>query len=149
MHGLLSGLLPEDGTWPPELDIVEMTGQAQNTVNVTVHSNETGQQTSETTAVHVGDTDGFHSYGVLWQEDEVVWYFDDVAVAHADTPSDMHDPMYMLVNLAVGGIAGTPTDGLGDGSEMKIDYIRAYSLDYLGVDAGTDVLSSQTSDWHT
>lgn len=142
-------LLPEDGSWPPELDVVEMTGQDPNTVNVTVHSNETGQQTSETAAVHVGDTDGFHSYGVLWQEDEVVWYFDDVAVAHADTPSDMHDPMYMLVNLAVGGIAGTPTDGLGDGSEMKIDYIRAYSLDDLGVDAGTDVLSSQDSDWHT
>ncbi len=41
----------------------------------------------------------------------------------------MHDPMYMLVNLAVGGIAGTPRDGLADGSEMKVDYIKAYSLD--------------------
>jgi beta-glucanase (GH16 family) len=41
----------------------------------------------------------------------------------------MHDPMYMLVNLAVGGIAGTPSDGLVDGSQMKIDYIKAYQLD--------------------
>jgi beta-glucanase (GH16 family) len=108
-----------------------MRGQDPNTVHVTVHSNETGQQTSVATAVSVSDTEGFHTYGVLWQEDEIVWYIDDVAVARADTPSDMHEPMYMLVNLAVGGMAGAPTDGLPNGSEMKIDYIRAYTLDDL------------------
>ncbi|MCV9962034.1 family 16 glycosylhydrolase [Pararhizobium sp. BT-229] len=124
-------LLPQDGSWPPELDVVEMRGQDPNTVHVTVHSNETGKQTSVTSAVSVSETEGFHTYGVLWQEDEIVWYIDDVAVARADTPSDMHKPMYMLVNLAVGGMAGTPTNGLPDGSEMKIDYIRAYTLDDL------------------
>ncbi|MBP1884608.1 family 16 glycosylhydrolase [Sinorhizobium mexicanum] len=122
-------LLPADGSWPPELDVVEMRGQDPNTMIATVHSNETGSQTSIASAVKVADTSGFHKYGVLWTEDEIVWYFDDVAVAHADTPSDMHEPMYMLVNLAVGGIAGTPADGLVDGAEMKIDYIKAYSLD--------------------
>ncbi|MDK1374682.1 MULTISPECIES: family 16 glycosylhydrolase [unclassified Sinorhizobium] len=122
-------LLPADGSWPPELDVVEMRGQDPNTMIATVHSNETGSRTSIASAVKVADTSGFHKYGVLWTEDEIVWYFDDVAVAHADTPSDMHEPMYMLVNLAVGGIAGTPADGLVDGAEMKIDYIKAYSLD--------------------
>ncbi|WP_426124214.1 family 16 glycosylhydrolase [Pararhizobium sp. PWRC1-1] len=124
-------LLPEDGSWPPELDVVEMRGQDPNTVHVTVHSNETGQQTSVSTAVSVADTGGFHTYGVLWEEDEIVWYLDDVAVARADTPSDMHEPMYMLVNLAVGGMAGAPNGGLPNGSDMKIDYIRAYTLDDL------------------
>lgn len=106
-----------------------MRGQQPNTVNVTVHSNETGEQTSETTAVKVASTEGFHTYGVLWEEDEIVWYFDDVAVARADTPSDMHEPMYMVVNLAVGGAAGQPNTDFGDGAEMRIDYIHAYSLD--------------------
>lgn len=41
----------------------------------------------------------------------------------------MHDPMYMLVNLAIGGMAGPPTDGLMGGAEMKVDYVKAYSLD--------------------
>lgn len=122
-------LLPADGSWPPELDVVEMRGQDPNTVIATVHSNETGSHTSIASAAKVADTSGFHKYGVLWSEEEIVWYFDDAAIARADTPSDMHDPMYMLVNLAVGGIAGTPSDGLVDGSEMKIDYIKAYSLD--------------------
>jgi beta-glucanase (GH16 family) len=122
-------LLPADGSWPPELDVVEMRGQDPNTIIATVHSDETGSQTSIASAVKVSDTSGFHKYGVLWTEEEVVWYFDDAAIARADTPSDMHDPMYMLVNLAVGGIAGAPSDGLVDGSQMKIDYIKAYSLD--------------------
>lgn len=122
-------LLPADGTWPPELDVVEMYGQDPNTVIATVHSNETGSQTSIASAARVIDTSGFHKYGVLWTEEEIVWYFDDTAIARADTPSDMHDPMYMVVNLAVGGMAGPPDDGLVDGAEMKVDYVKAYSLD--------------------
>ncbi|AJD45194.1 endo-1,3-1,4-beta-glycanase protein (plasmid) [Rhizobium gallicum bv. gallicum R602sp] len=138
-------LLPEDGSWPPELDVVEMRGQDPNTVNVTVHSNETGSRTSDWTPVKVPSTDGFHTYGVLWNEDQIVWYFDDVAVAHADTPADMHDPMYMLVNLAVGGTAGAPGAGFADGAQMKIDYIHAYSLDDAPATASAQ---SAATDWH-
>lgn len=122
-------LLPADGTWPPELDVIEMYGQDPNTVIATVHSNETGSQTSIASAARVTDTSGFHKYGVLWTEEEIVWYFDDTAIARAETPSDMHNPMYMLVNLAVGGMAGPPDDGLMDGAEMKVDYVKSYSLD--------------------
>ena len=138
-------LLPEDGSWPPELDVVEMRGQDPNTVNVTVHSGEGGKHTIESTPVKVASTDGFHKYGVLWDEDQIVWYFDDVAVAHADTPADMHKPMYMLVNLAVGGVAGTPGAGFSDGAEMKIDYIHAYSLDHTPEAIGSQ---STGTDWH-
>ena len=40
----------------------------------------------------------------------------------------MNKPMYMLVNLAVGGMAGTPADHLATPAEMQIDYIRAYAF---------------------
>ncbi|MFB9948665.1 family 16 glycosylhydrolase [Rhizobium puerariae] len=138
-------LLPEDGSWPPELDVVEMRGQDPNTIHVSAHSNATGERTTQTSAVKVPGTDGFHTYGMLWMEDEIVWYFDDVAIARADTPADMHDPMYMLVNLAVGGTAGNPVDGLENGSEMKIDYIRAYSIDDIPATAASTTQS--TSEW--
>ncbi len=139
-------LLPADGSWPPELDVVEMRGQDPNTVHVTAHSAASGSHTMDQTAVNVASTEGFHTYGVLWDQDQIVWYFDDVAIAHADTPDDMHDPMYMIVNLAVGGIAGSPTDGLPNGSQMKIDYIHAYSL------ADSPVASTAhaaTDDWQS
>lgn len=139
-------LLPEDGSWPPELDVVEMRGQDPSTVNVTVHSGANGQHTMDTTPVQVASTAGFHTYGVLWDKDNIVWYFDDVAVAEAATPSDMNKPMYMLVNLAVGGSAGDPGDSLKNGAQMNVDYIKAYSLD----DPTTQALahSAQTTDLH-
>ncbi|MDI7860938.1 family 16 glycosylhydrolase [Rhizobiaceae bacterium n13] len=122
-------LLPKDGTWPPELDVVEMRGQEPHTIHSTSHSMETGSRTTQSTATHVPSTEGFHNYGLLWTKDELVWYFDDVEIARAETPADMHEPMYMLVNLAVGGTAGTPSSDFDDGAEMKIDYIRAFQLD--------------------
>ncbi|MER8482148.1 family 16 glycosylhydrolase [Mesorhizobium sp. M1322] len=121
-------LLPADGSWPPELDVVEMVGQDPNKLILTGHSNATGTHTTLSSTAYVADTAGFHTYGVLWTEDELVWYFDDVEVARAATPADMHEPMYMLVDLAVGGIAGTPADGLATPAEMQIDYIHAYAL---------------------
>jgi beta-glucanase (GH16 family) len=124
-------LLPADGSWPPEIDVVEMRGQDPGTVQVSAHSNETGSRTTVSSAVNVPDTEGFHTYGVLWTEEELVWYFDDVEVFRTDTPDDMHEPMYMLANLAVGGVAGEPVDGLATPAEMQIDYIRAYELDWL------------------
>ena len=128
-------LLPADGSWPPELDVVEMRGQDPNTVNVAAHSNETGSRTTVGSAVGVPDTEGFHNYGLLWTEDELVWYFDDTEIFRAQTPSDMHKPMYMLVNLAVGGAAGTPADGLATPAEMQVDYIRAYELSNANIQA--------------
>lgn len=122
-------LLPADGSWPPEIDVVEMRGQDPNTIFTTAHSLETGSRTTVSSTVHVSDTEGFHTYGLLWTPDELVWYLDDTEVFRAPTPADMHDPMYMLVNLAVGGTAGTPSDGLATPAEMQIDYIHAYTLD--------------------
>ncbi len=65
-------LLPADGFWPPELDVVEMRGQDPNTMIATVHSNETGSQTRIASDVKFSDTSGFHKYGVLWTEEEIV-----------------------------------------------------------------------------
>lgn len=122
-------LLPEDGSWPPEIDVVETRGQEPNRLFMTAHSNASGERTTVSSTVNVSDTEGFHTYGVLWTEDKLVWYYDNVEVARAATPADMHDPMYMLVNLAVGGMAGAPDDGLAAPAQMHIDYIRAYTLD--------------------
>ncbi len=121
-------LLPEDGSWPPELDVVETAGQSANSLIMTAHSNETGQHTMVTSTVNVSNTDGFHTYGLLWTPDKLVWTYDGIQVAEAATPSDMNKPMYMLVDLAVGGVAGAPPDHLATPAQMKIDYIRAYTL---------------------
>ena len=125
-------LLPADGSWPPELDVVELIGQDPERLIMTTHSTAGGGHAIERHYADVADSDGFHSYGVLWGPEQITWYYDGLQVAETATPDDLHDPMYLLVDLAVGGIAGAPDGDLP--AEMRIDTIRAYSLDdVLGV----------------
>lgn len=120
-------LLPADGSWPPELDIFEGLGN-DDVVFMSSHTKETGKHTYDTNQVHVYDSaDGFHTYGVKWTAETLTWYIDGVAVKQTETPADMHKPMYILANMAVGGWAGAPEDDLN--AQMKIDYIKVYSLE--------------------
>ena len=130
-------LMPTDGSWPPEIDIMEAYGTEQAVQ--TLHTKQSGSHTQSYTKTFVdGATTGMHTYGVLWTEDKLTWYIDGVVVKTADTPDDMHKPFYMMVNLAVS--PGT-TGALH--SEYKIDYIRAFSIAEAPAqgNAGNDVLN--------
>jgi serralysin len=120
-------LLPVDGSWPPELDVMETLGDKPNAAWTTRHSG-VGGHTSQGQSNYIPETgDGMHTYGALWNAQEIVWYVDNVEVFRASTPSDMNKPMYMIANLALGGWAGTIA-GSALPAEMQIDYIRAYGL---------------------
>ena len=95
-------LLPADGSWPPELDALEAVGG--NTIYQTAHSGSATNQTALVFTSNVTDVSNtFHTYGVLWNAQDVNFYIDGQEVGSTPTPADMHKPMYMLVNLAVGG----------------------------------------------
>ena len=115
-------LLPTSGAWPPELDILETFGG--DTVFSTAHSGSANIQERTTTLV-TGATTGFHTYGMLWDASHVTWYVDGVETGSIDTPPDMHQPMYLLLNLAVAN--GADTAALP--ADFKVDYVRAYTLD--------------------
>ncbi|MFD0461690.1 family 16 glycosylhydrolase [Microvirga aerilata] len=129
-------LLPLDGTWPPELDVMEMLGHDTTTLHTTVHSQLTGTKQIDlshyqtSAAIDVADMSiGFHTYGVNWQPDYITWYFDGQEVFQVVTPSDMHRPMYLIANLAVGGEwPGSPDATTKFPATMQIDYIRAYTV---------------------
>ncbi len=71
----------------------------------------------------------FHTYGVLWSPTFVAWYFDGHRVSHTPTPPDMHKPMYLLIDLAVGGKwPGQPDASTTFPADMEVDYVRAYSI---------------------
>jgi mucin-2 len=66
-----------------------------------------------------------------WTADNITFYVDGQQISQVATPADMHQKMYILLDLAVGGgWAGAPdsTTNWSD-STMKIDYVRAYSSD--------------------
>lgn len=120
-------LLPTDGSWPPEIDIFEVLGNDPTTAYFSLHT-----QAGPTTVAKVGLlpdlSAGFHTYGLDWQADRIRWYLDGNPVAEAATPADMHKPMYMLLNLAVGDAGSWPgkyDPGLPT-AHMLVDYVRVW-----------------------
>ena len=116
-------LLPVDNSWPPEIDILEAFGDQPNQV----HSAVIGSSGTAEAWSQVDTSGGTHTYGVLWTPYEITFYVDGVETMSTPTSSELHDPMYMLANLAIGG----PWAGDADPSlsaEFKIDSIAAYQL---------------------
>jgi beta-glucanase (GH16 family)/Ca2+-binding RTX toxin-like protein len=132
-------LVPADGSWPPELDVMETLTGSSNIDYTTVHSEAAGYHTAVGAANLVTNVGGFHTYGVLWTASDITWYLDGQAVFETATPADMHQPMYMIANMAIGGWAGTPDF---TSTDMKVDYIRAYGL----ADGSSTWTSSVTPD---
>lgn len=134
-------MLPADGSFPPEIDVLEYLGET----NANADGGDTEfwwyLNSSDESAKRGGwfDTgvdlsEDFHRYGVLWTPDFVAYTFDaeEIPGSRSATPSDMHKPMYLLANLAVGGNwPGTPDPSLFGGSDpaqlphLDIDSIRA------------------------
>jgi beta-glucanase (GH16 family) len=115
-------LLPADLDWPPEIDVMESVGDPA-TVYVTAHSH-VGK--AQGTAVPISP-DGFHTFSVSWDKDQLIWFVDGREVKREPTPPDMHKPMYMLANVALGGDwAGAPDATTPFPATLRIDYIRAY-----------------------
>lgn len=127
-------LLPADLGWPPELDIVEVLGHDPTTLYFSTHSTV---QATEGTTLKVADvSEGFHTYGAMWGPEQVTMYIDGIEVASMATPADMHDEMYMLVNLAVGGYwPGLPDSTTPFPAHMLVDYVHAYA--YPGTTGGS------------
>ena len=121
-------LLPTNGAWPPEIDILEILEDNPRKLYVSWHSNVGGQHTADSKPIDVADTTAdFHTYSVEWNNDTVNWYFDDIQVASKATPQDFHQPMYILANLAVGGNwPGSPDESTKFPATLSIDWIRAY-----------------------
>ena len=123
-------LLPESGRWPPEIDALEMLGQDPRTVYVATHTGPANTVAQSVVAVDDASA-GQHTYGVSWRPDGVAFYIDGREVFRTPTPADMHEPMYLLANLAVGGEGSWPGPAAGGPAPMSIDHIRAYQFDDL------------------
>jgi len=138
-------LLPENNTWPPELDIMEMTGQNTKLLMTTQHDNVNGQNVPHSCYVNTPDMAAdFHVYGLLWTATDLTWYFDGKPICHQETAASLHVPMYILFNLAVGsgGWTGTPDAGTPWPQRFQVQYVRAYAKPPTG--AATTTLSMTT-----
>jgi beta-glucanase (GH16 family) len=125
-------LLPVSNTWPPELDVMEILGNNPQKLYVSWHSKVGEKHDSLTKAIDIPDSsEGFHTYSVFWTKDALEWFLDDVQIASSPTPQDFDQPMYMLINLAVGGgWPGAPDELTKFPAKYTVDWVRAYARKY-------------------
>jgi beta-glucanase (GH16 family) len=125
-------LLPKRVAWPPEIDIVEASGARPQGVHVGVidPGRDPARPGGRWLDGVIDTTDGFHTYGAEWTAEDVA-FFVDGRLQFRTGNHQMHEPMYLLANLAVGSHdnswvpdpdASTPWPG-----RFAIDHIRAYS----------------------
>jgi beta-glucanase (GH16 family) len=121
-------ILPATPNVPWEIDVFELHGHLPNNVFMAHHwldgNGEHGRETQRFSGPDF--TQGFHTFAVEWNAEEIVWYVDGVARARTreGVPAQ---PMFLLANMAVGGNwPGFPDETTPFPSYMEIDYIRVW-----------------------
>lgn len=116
-------LLPQDHSWPPEIDIMENWGSSTN-VGLYVHYLHKGKEATGgrgLTGLHLSS--GFHTFAVDWEPHRITWYVDGKAQATASV--SLSKPMYLLANLAINGWH-PPTSLTHFPASLTIDWIRVW-----------------------
>lgn len=130
---------PDNGVYQyhaPEIDILEYLGEnpfGDSDAFQTYHFGDVNYQVerSSPTLNHAKEDGGvyggeFHTYGVLWEPQLVVWYIDGVEVRRLTGPQVSNQPMNIVNYLVAGsGFAPEPAEN-GPALESTFDYVRLY-----------------------
>jgi beta-glucanase (GH16 family) len=126
-------LLPTRGGWPPEIDVMEILTSNPRRSHVALHYGKSwrdhrshGQWVKDLPDLSAE----FHDYGVHWTRDFIDFYFDGkrvhrvsdrAAIAYTDTP------MYLIINLAVGGWEKAPDETtVWERNYYEVDWVRVW-----------------------
>jgi beta-glucanase (GH16 family) len=117
-------------TWPTtgssEVDVLEVRGSEPNRANFARHVN-TSPGSSDPFECDWSGPDlsaGWHTYGLRWGRSALVWTVDGVdrCRSTADVPTE---PMFLIMNLAVGGkYDGDPDASTRFPQDYLIDWVR-------------------------
>ena len=125
----------------PEIDIIEYLGEnpyGDPDAFQTYHFGDpnTGITRSAPTMSYAkpgggtyADDNEWHTFGVLWEPQLVVWYIDGIEVKRLFGPQVSRQPMN-IVNYLVAGSGWAPTPDISDETifpiQLEADYIRVY-----------------------
>jgi beta-glucanase (GH16 family) len=123
-------LLPVTPKFPDEIDIMEMLGNKTTLMYMSNHYRGTDglvHSLTKPTTLNVDYSTGFHTFEVIWSSNQISWYVDGV-IQLKTTQHIPHEPMFFLINLAVGGHwPGNPNSTTPFPGIMQIEYARAYT----------------------
>lgn len=140
---MLGGDLLDGVPWPEcgEIDIMEYRGDYSDRVTSVLHGPNTPPGSGIGSAyLHYGPlSESFHKYAIEWKKDEITFYVDDRphgTVRKSDWNGGRwvyNQKFFMILNLAVGGTyAGEYIDPFLSQAQLKVDYVRYYSINGVG-----------------
>lgn len=125
-------LMPVEPVWPPEIDILEVLGHAPDRLWMNLHTTVAADRPPFVSASTDDLSADFHDFGLSWRPDRITWFVDGEALQSQPTPGDLHDPMHLLITLAVGGTwPGLPDATTPFPAELVIDRVRIFQFDDL------------------
>jgi beta-glucanase (GH16 family) len=137
---------PSSINWPycGEIDVPESPGGLTTLVQGTIHyadvsGNDTFQTLQYTLPNPVDTTTNFHTYGIQWTSNSIIWQVDGVNVQTWNSwgaasgpyvyPAPFNQPFFFLLQLAVSGAGdygGPPNSSTPFPSEVQVDYVHVY-----------------------
>ena len=120
-------MLPASKESRPEIDMLEMIGQDPRELILHFHP-EDRDADSPSKRVRVADPDlaeGWHTVGLQWTPGKLVYLLDGKPVWTVTGQQVPSEPMYLVMNLAVGGAyPGPPDASTSFPATFEIDYVR-------------------------
>ena len=113
----------------PEVDIMEILGHAPDILEMHYHYRENDQKLVAGSQWQGPDfSQDWHTFALDWRPDALIWYVDGVERwRFTDASVIPAEPMYLLINLAVGGEwPGSPDAATVFPSLLLVDYVRVW-----------------------
>jgi beta-glucanase (GH16 family) len=145
--------------WPAcgEIDIMENIGREPNLVHGTIHGpgHSGAQAIGGATGAPGGGafSEDFHVFTLEWEPRVIRWYVDG-ALYQTRTPADLpagarwvyDKPMFLLLNLAVGGNwPGNPDPTTEFPQQLQVDWVRVYKRAGAAPPPASDAHQAATS----
>ena len=116
--------------WLPEIDMMENLGQYPNELHYVVHwGNSSGEKKRDYfkyKSEGIDFSEDFHIYGLIWEEDKIMWLLDGKIVFETEAFSP-NSPLFVYMNTAIGGFwPGEPNPFEDYPKEMQVDYVRIF-----------------------
>lgn len=114
-----------------EIDLMEAWGSRPNQTYVYIHGTQGPRPRAR--FEHIRDIyDEFHVYAMEWHHDRINFFRDNEKILtytkDITTGWAFDKPMYLLMNIAIGGADEPSPDDLNLPQHMVIDYVRVYKL---------------------
>lgn len=117
-------LLPADRESRPEIDVMEAYGDRPDTVKMHLHYVRDGERESQR-HVLTSLSPGWHRFAIDWRPGRLAWLVDGVVRWRVRGPEVPSEPMYLVLNLAVGGDGpGRPAESTRFPARYAIDWVK-------------------------